>query len=365
MTRALPSTAPPEAITGHGMRVARRNGSVAEFDAGRIAVAITKAFLAVQGDSAGRSSRLRAEVTEMTDAVTNTLLRRYGASDRPVDLEEVQDQVELALMRGGHAPVARAYILYREEHRRARADRETSAVTAPRSRSRCSPLDGSRTPLDERASATDHRRGLRRPARGERARRAGRHQNSPVRRHFRPRSSASRRSWPPAPWWKPSPATRRSPRGCWPTPCRQEALCTWPDSPKRRPPREMNDRYPGYFARVHRPRYRAWPTRSGTRRIRPATASAPRWTAQRDNQFTFLGLQTLYDRYFLHERRHEIRTAAGVLHAGRDGPRDPGDRPGGPGDRVLPAAVQLRFHVLHARPCSMPAPPARSCRPAS
>src|SRR6478672_3715405 len=96
-----------------GMGVLRRNGSIAEFDPGRIAVAITKAFLAVQGASAGRSSRLRAEVSEMTDAVTTTLQRRHRDSDRPVDLEEVQDQVELALMRGGHAPVARAYILYR------------------------------------------------------------------------------------------------------------------------------------------------------------------------------------------------------------------------------------------------------------
>src|SRR6476619_6091897 len=104
-----------------GMGVLRRNGSIAEFDPGRIAVAITKAFLAVEGESAGRSSRLRAQVVELTDSVVGTLSRRYGADapGRPVDLEEVQDQVELALMRGGHAAVARAYILYREEHRRA------------------------------------------------------------------------------------------------------------------------------------------------------------------------------------------------------------------------------------------------------
>ncbi len=108
-----------------GMGVLRRNGSIAEFDPGRIAVAITKAFLAVEGESAGRSSRLRAQVVELTDAVVGTLSRRYGADapGRPVDLEEVQDQVELALMRGGHAAVARAYILYREEHRRARGER--------------------------------------------------------------------------------------------------------------------------------------------------------------------------------------------------------------------------------------------------
>ena len=41
---------------------------------------------------------------------------------------------------------------------------------------------------------------------------------------------------------------------------------------------------------------------------------------ERDLQFSYLGLQTLYDRYFLHERRQPHRAAAGVLHARRDGP---------------------------------------------
>jgi hypothetical protein len=36
-------------------------------------------------------------------------------------IEQIQDQVELALMRGGHHQVARAYVPYREEHARARA----------------------------------------------------------------------------------------------------------------------------------------------------------------------------------------------------------------------------------------------------
>jgi len=159
MTQTLPSSTvdgPPAHTsmglkTAAGMRVARRNGTVADFDPGRIAVAISKAFLAVQGDSAGRSSRLRAEVTDTTDAVTTTLARRYGHTDRPVDLEEVQDQVELALMRGGHAAVARSYILYREEHRKARADRDAGAGTADMAAPSISvvAVDGSRAPLDE------------------------------------------------------------------------------------------------------------------------------------------------------------------------------------------------------------------------
>ena len=105
-----------------GMTVIRRNGSTAPFDTGRIAVAITKAFIAVEGDTAGTSSRLRALVAELTEQVASTLARRHGI-DRHVDLEDVQDQVELALMRGGQAKVARSYILYREEHRRSREER--------------------------------------------------------------------------------------------------------------------------------------------------------------------------------------------------------------------------------------------------
>jgi ribonucleoside-diphosphate reductase alpha chain len=123
----------PADVRGAGMTVIRRNGSTAAFDSGRIAVAITKAFIAVEGDSAGTSSRLRALVAELTDQVVSTLTRRHGV-ERHVDLEDVQDQVELALMRGGHAKVARAYILYREEHRRAREDRhaaEREATGAP------------------------------------------------------------------------------------------------------------------------------------------------------------------------------------------------------------------------------------------
>lgn len=103
------------------LRVLRRNGTVATFDADRISVAITKAFLAVEGAGAGQSERLRILVAELTNAVVGPLTSRYGRSGAvAIPLEQVQDQVELQLMRGGHSAVARAYILYREEHRKAR-----------------------------------------------------------------------------------------------------------------------------------------------------------------------------------------------------------------------------------------------------
>ncbi len=291
------------------MRVARRNGSVADFDAGRIAVAITKAFLAVQGDSAGRSSRLRAEVTEMTDAVTNTLLRRYGASDRPVDLEEVQDQVELALMRGGHAPVARAYILYREEHRRARADRETSAVTATAQPITVLALDGSRTPLDE----TRLRRIIGEacadlPEVNEAAvldgTKTALYDGISTKELGLAPIMAARALVETEPGYSQVAARLLADT------LRQEALSHLTGQSETPTAAEMTDRYPGYFAR-----YIGHGIELG--QLDPVLAEfdlhriGPALDAQRDNQFTFLGLQTLYDRYFLHEHgtRYELPQA--------------------------------------------------------
>jgi ribonucleoside-diphosphate reductase alpha chain len=144
-----PAIDPPTAL-----RVRRRDGDLVPFDSGRIAVAISKAFLAVQGESAGRSSRVRVEVGELTGAVTDALDRRHRGVARPIEVEEIQDQVELALMRGGQADVARAYILYREEHRRARQARAGRTGGDPGAAPPAEPsvtvvaADGSRSPLD-------------------------------------------------------------------------------------------------------------------------------------------------------------------------------------------------------------------------
>lgn len=131
MTQILEGTGPDTTLppTPAGdLVVVRRDGSTAPFDPGRIIVAITKAFLAVEGEKGQTSSRLRALVSELSADVVGTLTRRHAPGWK-VYLEDVQDQVELVLMRGGHALVARAYILYREEHRRARAERDS--LTAP------------------------------------------------------------------------------------------------------------------------------------------------------------------------------------------------------------------------------------------
>jgi ribonucleoside-diphosphate reductase alpha chain len=101
-------------------KVIRRNGSVVVFEPAKISVALTKAFIAVNGGQAAASSRIRELVEQLTRGVVSALMRRqpHGGT---LHIEDIQDQVELGLMRSGEHDVARAYVLYREEHARSRA----------------------------------------------------------------------------------------------------------------------------------------------------------------------------------------------------------------------------------------------------
>ncbi|ODU06394.1 MAG: ribonucleoside-diphosphate reductase subunit alpha [Pseudonocardia sp. SCN 72-86] len=133
---SVQSDSPPEQL-----RVVRRDGSVSEFDAAKISVALTKAFLNTEGAASG-SSRVRELVEDLTAQVI-AALRRFPTP--AVHVEQIQDQVELALMRGEHHKVARSYVLYREEHTRARlAATPAKAETALHVTDR----DGTRVPLD-------------------------------------------------------------------------------------------------------------------------------------------------------------------------------------------------------------------------
>ena len=130
------------------VQVIRRNGKVTHFDPSKIMVAMTKAFLAVEGGSAAASSRIHDRVQELTEQVTAALTRRLPGGGT-VHIEDVQDQVELALMRAGEHKVARDYVLYREARARERAAK--AAVTAEVQEAH--PLsvtlaDGSTRPLD-------------------------------------------------------------------------------------------------------------------------------------------------------------------------------------------------------------------------
>src|SRR5881275_3023958 len=101
-------------------KVIRRNGAVVPFEPSKITIAMAKAFLAVSGGQGAGSARVRDEVARLTDAVVAALLKRkpHGGA---IHIEDIQDQVELALMRGGEHEVARAYVLYREKRAQERA----------------------------------------------------------------------------------------------------------------------------------------------------------------------------------------------------------------------------------------------------
>ena len=101
-------------------QIIRRNGSVVVFEPHKIAVAMMKAFLAVHGTQGAASASVRETVETLTQAVVRALMRSRP-SGGTFHIEDVQDQVELGLMRGGHHEIARAYVLYREKHNQERA----------------------------------------------------------------------------------------------------------------------------------------------------------------------------------------------------------------------------------------------------
>ncbi|MCV6620695.1 MAG: ribonucleoside-diphosphate reductase subunit alpha [Cellvibrionaceae bacterium] len=108
------------------LRVIKRNGTVVPYDDSKIAVAMTKAFLAVEGGTAAASSRIHETVSSLCHQVSATFKRRMP-SGGTIHIEDIQDQVELALMRSGEQKVARDYVLYREEHARLRGDKTEPA----------------------------------------------------------------------------------------------------------------------------------------------------------------------------------------------------------------------------------------------
>ncbi len=108
-------------------QIIRRNGAVVPFEPAKIAIAMMKAFLAVTGTQGAASASVRETVDGLTQGVIRALMRsRPGGGT--FHIEDVQDQVELGLMRGGHHEVARAYVLYREKHAQERAQQVTQST---------------------------------------------------------------------------------------------------------------------------------------------------------------------------------------------------------------------------------------------
>lgn len=109
-------------------RILRRNGSVAAFEPAKISIAMTKAFLAVNGGQGAASARIRELVEQLSANVVNALMRHQPAGGT-FHIEDVQDQVELALMRSGEHDVARAYVLYRAKRMEERAQAKAAQNT--------------------------------------------------------------------------------------------------------------------------------------------------------------------------------------------------------------------------------------------
>jgi len=135
-------------------KIIRRNGAVVGFEPGKIAVAMTKAFLAINGGQGAASARVRELVEKMTEVAVTALMRRQP-NGGTFHIEDIQDQVELTLMRSGEHEVARAYVLYREERARERAKtRESQAAAAASGQVINVVEDGQRRPLDLAQLAT-------------------------------------------------------------------------------------------------------------------------------------------------------------------------------------------------------------------
>ncbi len=145
----IPSVLPADSIVSSASpldqyKVIRRNGSVVVFEPNKISIALTKAFIAVNGGQGAASARIRELVDQLTAGVVNALMRRqpHGGT---LHIEDIQDQVELGLMRSGEHDVARSYVLYREERSRSRAK---SKVVEPEHVINVLDAQGNKRPLD-------------------------------------------------------------------------------------------------------------------------------------------------------------------------------------------------------------------------
>ncbi|KAA9156450.1 ribonucleoside-diphosphate reductase subunit alpha [Amycolatopsis acidicola] len=273
------SVAVPAAKKTGTLRVLRRDGNVSPFDADKISVALAKAFLAVEGDGAAASSRIHHVVAELTGQVEASLRRH--ANGEAVHIEQIQDLVELALMRGGHHKVARAYVLYREERAKAREK--------PVDRAASSDVDWARVEkiVAEAVAGVDDVSAE--PVLAE------------VRRNVYPGIGSGELAT--ALIMAARTLVEREPNYSYVTArllldkLRGEALTYFAGEPRQSSQHELD--YPGYF--------RAYLARAVELELvdpRLATFDLDRVTAairpERDLDFSFLGLQTLYDRYFLH-----------------------------------------------------------------
>jgi ribonucleoside-diphosphate reductase alpha chain len=292
------------------INVIRRNGKVTTFDANKIAIAITKAFLAVEGGHAAASSRIHDSVEAITRQVVNALTRRQP-SGGTIHIEDIQDQVELAMMRSEHHKVARSYVLYREEHARQRANENQSQDATQTDQNTLSITldDGTQVPLDTARLSTIIEEAC--------------YQLDNVDSDFILRET-ERNLFDGVPE-KDVPLTlimsartqiEKEPDYSFVTArllldkLRREALTFIYDTKTEATLHEMGDRYPTYFSDyIHKAiELELLDPALGTYDLNKLGGALQ---PERDLLFNFLGLQTLYDRYFIHhqEARFELPQA--------------------------------------------------------
>jgi ribonucleoside-diphosphate reductase alpha chain len=295
---ATAASAPPDLPQPGALRVIRRNGKVTSFDASKIKVAMTKAFIAVEGGTAAASSRIHETVADLTEQVLQAL-RRRTADGGTVHIEEIQDQVELALMRSEHHRVARAYVLYREDRARERAAAGAGAgVAGGRNRLEVRLADGRLVPLDEQRIG----RLAEEACRDLPACDPGRIVEEVLRNLFdgvderevgRAAVLAARTFIEQEPSYSQAAARLLLDE------LRSEALGFVTGQPQRATQAEMRAAYADYFkAYVRRAvELELMDSRLAVYDLDRLGAAID---ADADFRFTYLGLQTLYDRYFLH-----------------------------------------------------------------
>jgi ribonucleoside-diphosphate reductase alpha chain len=274
-----------------GYQIIRRNGAVVVFEPNKIAVALMKAFLAVHGTQGAASASVRETVEGLTEAVVRALLRsRPGGGT--FHIEDVQDHVELGLMRGGHHEVARAYVLYRERRSQLRA-RQAKTDVKPAA-DVLHVLDrGQRVPLDEgklQALVESACAGLGADVKAEpilAETRRNLYDGVPIDEVYKASILAARTLIEKEPAY-----TRATARLLMHT-VRREILGGEVTHA------EMAERYAEYFPAFIKKGIAAELLDDRLAQYDLARLGAA-LKAERDLQFDYLGLQTLYDRYFLH-----------------------------------------------------------------
>ncbi len=295
----LPATVASSAYAG--FQIIRRNGAVVLFEPNKIAVALMKAFLAVHGTQGAASASVRETVDALTESVVRALLRsRPGGGT--FHIEDIQDSVELGLMRGGHHEVARAYVLYRE--RRSQERVRQGAAPVPRAAEIHVLDNGQRVPLDMAALQTlfdSACAGLGADVKPEpilAETRRNLYDGVPIDEVYKASILAARTLI------EKDPAYSRATARLLLHTIRREILGGEVTQA------QMGERYAEYFPQFIKKGIQAELLDEKLAQFDLAKLGAA-LMPERDLQFDYLGLQTLYDRYFLHidEQRIEMPQA--------------------------------------------------------